>query len=85
VSIARAINDLIVKEFARTPDVSVDLNVLLQQLKEGGLILVYRCPHCGGKLKIDKNVDIAELKQCEHCGSEIESVDLADFLKTALS
>jgi transcription initiation factor IIE alpha subunit len=66
-------------------NVSLDLNRFLQQIKDGGIVAVFRCPHCGGKLKVDKNVDVAKLKVCEHCGSEIESMDLADFLKTALS
>jgi DNA-directed RNA polymerase subunit RPC12/RpoP len=69
----------------KSTNVSLNLNQLLQQIKDGGIVAVYRCPHCGGKLKVDKNVDIAKLKVCEHCGSEIESMDLADFLKTALS
>jgi DNA-directed RNA polymerase subunit RPC12/RpoP len=69
----------------KSTNVSLDLNQLLQQVKDGGIVAVYRCPHCGGKLKVDKNVDITKLKICEHCGSEIESMDLADFLKTALS
>jgi len=69
----------------KSTNVSLNLNQLLQQVKDGGIVAVYRCPHCGGKLKVDKNVDIAKLKVCEHCGSEIESMDLADFLKTALS
>jgi hypothetical protein len=66
-------------------DISLNLNALLQQIKDNGLVAIYRCPHCGGKLKVDKNADISKLKVCEHCGSEIESMDLADFLKTALS
>jgi len=69
----------------RRTDVTVDLNALLEQVKNGALIIVYRCPHCGGKVKIDKSVSIDKLKICEHCGSEIETVDLADFLTTALS
>jgi uncharacterized protein (DUF983 family) len=66
-------------------DVSINLNSLLQQVKEGGLVAVFRCPHCGGKLKIESKTTLNSLKKCEHCGSEIESMDLADFLKTALS
>jgi DNA-directed RNA polymerase subunit RPC12/RpoP len=65
--------------------VSVDLNRLLEQVKNGGIVMVYRCPHCGGKLKIDKNVNMDKLRVCEHCGSEIETIDMIDFLKTALS
>ena len=66
-------------------DVSVNLNALLQQVKEGGIVAVFRCPHCGGKLKISDKTTVNSLKVCEHCGSEIESMDLAEFLKTVLS
>jgi hypothetical protein len=66
-------------------DVSININALLQQIKDNGLVAIYRCPHCDGKLKIDKNASIDKLRVCEHCGSEIETIDLADFLRTALS
>jgi DNA-directed RNA polymerase subunit RPC12/RpoP len=66
-------------------DVSININALLQQIKDNGLVAIYRCPHCGGKLKIDKNASMDKLRVCEHCGSEIETMDLADFLRTALS
>jgi DNA-directed RNA polymerase subunit RPC12/RpoP len=66
-------------------DVSVNLNTLLQQVKDSGLVAVYRCPHCGGKLKIDKDASMDKLRVCQYCGSEIETVDLTDFLKTILS
>lgn len=63
----------------------VDLNKLIQQIKDGGIVVVYRCPHCGGKLKVGKGTSVESLKVCEHCGSEIEVMELADFLRTALS
>lgn len=66
-------------------EVSIDLNSLLREVKEGGIVVVYRCPHCGGKVKVSKETNLDSLKHCEHCGSEIETVDLAEFLKTALS
>ena len=66
-------------------EVSVDLNALLQQVKDGGIVAVYRCPHCGGKLRVGKDCQLEKLKVCEHCGSEIKTMDLADFLKTVLS
>ena len=66
-------------------DVSINLNALLQQVKDGGLVAIFRCPHCGGKLKVSDKTTLNSLKYCEHCGSEIESIDLADFLKTVLS
>lgn len=64
---------------------SVDLNELIRQVRDGGIIVVYRCPHCGGKLKVDKETNVETLTVCEYCGSEIETVDLAEYLRTALS
>jgi hypothetical protein len=66
-------------------DVSINLNALLQQVKDGGIVAVFRCPHCGGKLKVSDKTTLNSLKKCEHCGSEIEFMDLADFFKTVLS
>lgn len=66
-------------------EVTVDLNSLLKQIADGGIVAVYRCPHCGGKLKIGKETNAASLRVCEHCNSEIATMDIADFLKTALS
>ena len=65
--------------------VVVDLNKLIQQVKDGGIVMVYRCPHCSGKLKIGKDTSVESLKVCEYCGSTIKAMDLADFLRTALS
>jgi hypothetical protein len=66
-------------------DISLNLNALLQQVKDGGIVAIYRCPHCNGKLKIGNKSTLNSLRTCEHCGSEIEALDLADFLKTVLS
>ncbi|MGD0645317.1 MAG: hypothetical protein ABSA75_10470 [Candidatus Bathyarchaeia archaeon] len=66
-------------------DVSVNLNALLQQIKDSGLVAIYGCPHCGAKLKIGKATSLDSLRKREQCGYEIETMDLADFLKTILS
>lgn len=65
-------------------EVSVDLNSLLAQLKEGGIVVVYSCPHCGGKLRVSKDTNIESLKHCEHCDADIETIDLIDFLRTTI-
>jgi uncharacterized protein (DUF983 family) len=69
----------------RRTDVTLNLNALLKQIKEGGIVAVYLCPNCGGKLKVGSKTTLKSLRTCEHCESEIEAMDLADFLKTALS
>ena len=66
-------------------EVSVDLNSLLRQIKDGGLIVVYRCPHCSAPLKVNKETKMESLRVCKHCNSEIESMDITEFLKTPLS
>ena len=37
------------------------------------------------KLKIGKGTSVESLKVCKYCSSEIEAMELADFLRTALS
>lgn len=69
----------------KTTEVSVDLNKLLKQVKDGGLVVLYRCPHCDGNLKIGKDSKVEGLRHCNYCGSEIKTVDLVEYLKTALS
>ena len=69
----------------KNTNISVNLNALLQQIKDGGIVAVFRCPNCGGKLKISDKTTLNSLKECEYCRSEITSMDLADFLKTVLS
>lgn len=66
-------------------NISLDLNRLINQVQNGGIVAVYRCPHCNGPLKIGKDVSVELVKVCEHCGSEIETMNLVDFLKTVLS
>ena len=82
---ARQLREILNQVIVKRTDISVNLNALLQQLREGGVAVVYRCPHCGGKLKINKDTSSDCLSVCQHCGAEIQTMDLADFLKTALS
>jgi DNA-directed RNA polymerase subunit RPC12/RpoP len=66
----------------QTKIVSVDVNELIRQLKQGGLVVAYRCPNCGGNLKISGDTKPESLKFCSYCGSKIEAVDIADFLRS---
>lgn len=82
---ARTLREQEKQVVVRNTNVSVDINSLLQQIKDNGVVAVYRCPYCGGKLKIAKDTEITNLRKCEHCGSDIEALELMDFLKAVLS
>lgn len=64
---------------------NIDVNDLLRQLRQEGIVAVYRCPHCGGNLKVERETSLEQLKVCPYCNLEIETIKLAEFLKTALS
>lgn len=69
----------------KNTQVKVDLNSLLQQIQNGGLVVMYRCPHCNAPLKIDEKTKIRSLKICEHCETPFEAIDIAGILNRALS
>jgi transcription initiation factor IIE alpha subunit len=56
----------------------------LHQVKDSGIVAVYRCPHCSANLKVGKDTSMESLQKCAHCGSEVETMDLTDFLEKAL-
>jgi len=61
--------------------VTVDLNDLIRQLKEG---TVYRCPTCGGKIKISSSTQASQLSKCEYCGNVLRTDDLTKFINDIL-
>lgn len=65
--------------------VSVDVNKLISQVREGGLAVAYDCPTCGGKLSIDGSTKSESVKQCKYCGSSIETISLTDPIRKVLS
>jgi len=65
--------------------VSVNLNRLLQQLGERGFTVTYHCSNCGAPLRIDAETKVEAVKSCSHCGSRIEAINLANFIKSSLS
>jgi DNA-directed RNA polymerase subunit RPC12/RpoP len=66
-------------------EIMVDLNKLLAQIRDGGMVAVYKCPNCGGKLKVGKDATLEKFRRCEYCSHEIQTADFADFLKDVLS
>ena len=63
--------------------VSVDLNDLLRKAKDGGLVVVYRCPHCGANIRISGDTSVDSLRTCQYCHTTIRTIDLVEYLKSA--
>lgn len=63
----------------------LDLNELLRQVKNEGIVAVYKCPSCGGNLKINKDSTSDSLSKCAYCGKDVQTVSLTEFLKSMLS
>jgi DNA-directed RNA polymerase subunit RPC12/RpoP len=64
---------------------NVDVNELLEKLKSGGLVTVYKCPNCGGSIKISGTTSADKLSKCEYCGTVLRTDDLVNFIKDILS
>lgn len=61
--------------------VTVDLNALISQLKEG---TVYKCPTCGARIKISSSTNASQLSKCEYCGNVLRTDDLTKFIHDIL-
>ncbi len=66
-------------------NISVDLNQLLEKLKSGGLVSVYKCPNCGGSIKISGTTSTQKLSKCEYCGTVLQTDDLVNFIRDILT
>jgi len=66
-------------------NISVDLNQLLEKLKNGGLVSVYKCPNCGGSIKISGTTSTQKLSKCEYCGTVLQTDDLVNFIRDILT
>ena len=64
--------------------VSVDLNALIRQLREGGVTSAYACPRCGASMKISGDTSADALGFCDYRGTAFQVQDLATFLRTVI-
>jgi hypothetical protein len=60
-------------------NVSVNMNQLLDQVRQGGLALAYKCPSCGGSIKIDKDYNPG-MKICGYCGTPLDTTLIASLI-----
>jgi DNA-directed RNA polymerase subunit RPC12/RpoP len=64
--------------------VQVDINRLLEQVRQGELVIPYKCPSCGAGIKITKETSTEGLAHCPYCGESLAIADVKDFLSSLL-
>jgi DNA-directed RNA polymerase subunit RPC12/RpoP len=62
----------------------VDINNLLEQIRQGDLVVLYRCPDCRAGVTINKDTSIDRLTNCPYCGSALVVSDIEKFLSSIL-
>lgn len=73
------------KKMSRTvKHVNVDLNDLIDKLREGGLAIPYKCRACGATITIDGSSTAGRLYKCQYCGSTTDTDTLMTILQNAL-
>jgi DNA-directed RNA polymerase subunit RPC12/RpoP len=64
--------------------VQVNINHLLDQVRQGNLVIPYKCPACGAAMKITGETSAERLAHCPYCGGTVAIGDIEKFLSTIL-
>jgi DNA-directed RNA polymerase subunit RPC12/RpoP len=67
-----------------TKNLTVDVNQLLEQLREGNISTTYNCANCGADIAIDGKTDANGLRFCNFCGSAIKIQDLTEVIQKVI-
>jgi DNA-directed RNA polymerase subunit RPC12/RpoP len=62
----------------------VDINHLLEQIRQGNLVVPYKCPNCQAGITINKDTSVDRLTNCPYCGSGLVVSDIEKFLSSIL-
>jgi DNA-directed RNA polymerase subunit RPC12/RpoP len=62
----------------------VDINHLLEQVRQGNLVVPYKCPNCNAGITINKDTSVDRLTNCPYCGSALVVSDIERFLSSIL-
>lgn len=64
--------------------VNVNLNDLLDRVRDGGLAISYKCKSCGAGLSVDGASNANGLRFCPYCGTTTDTETLTSILQDAL-
>lgn len=73
------------KKSAKTvKHVTVNINDLIEKVRDGGLTIPYKCRSCGATITIDSDSNPEGLKFCSYCGSAVDPDSVLNIIKSAL-
>ena len=64
--------------------VPVNLNDMIERLRDGGLAVPFKCRCCGARITVDRDSNAEDLKRCQYCGSATNTERLQDLIQQAL-
>jgi len=62
----------------------VDMNHLLEQIRQGNLVIPYKCPNCSAGITISEDTSVDRLTNCPYCGSALVVSDIERFLNSII-
>ncbi|OPX65852.1 MAG: hypothetical protein A4E30_00156 [Methanomassiliicoccales archaeon PtaB.Bin215] len=78
---AGRIRKMALNERNTSRNVSVNMNQLIDQVRQGGLALAYKCPNCGGSINIDKDFNPG-MRVCAYCGTPLDTTVIASMIRS---
>jgi hypothetical protein len=64
-------------------NVNVDVNKLIEELKNGGLGHQYKCPNCGAMIQFSES-DAGKIRNCSYCGASIDPEAMMKILREVM-
>ncbi len=60
--------------------ITIDVNKMLDFLKESNFTIPYKCPSCHGTIKLNGQRDANSFFVCEYCGTSLQTVDVQNMI-----
>lgn len=60
--------------------VTVDVNKLLDFLRENSFTIPYKCPSCLATIRINGQRDATQFFTCEYCGTSLQAIDVQNLI-----
>ena len=60
--------------------ITIDVNKMLEFLKDSNFTIPYKCPSCNGTIKLNGQRDASSFFVCEYCGTSLQAIDVQNMI-----